>query len=29
MGIENTASAHYPLGIMKLQARRALRAIFV
>jgi hypothetical protein len=29
MGIKNTAGAHCPLGIMKLQARRAMRAIFV
>ena len=29
MGIENTAGAHPPFGIMKLQARRELRAIFV
>ena len=29
MGIENTAGAHSPFGIMKLQARRELRAIFV
>jgi hypothetical protein len=29
MGIENTAGAHDPFGIMKLQARRELRAIFV
>jgi hypothetical protein len=29
MGIENIAGAHSPFGIMKLQARRELRAIFV
>jgi hypothetical protein len=29
MGIENTAGAHSPFGIMKLQARRELRTIFV
>jgi hypothetical protein len=29
MGIENTAGAHSSFGIMKLQARRELRAIFV
>jgi hypothetical protein len=29
MGIENTAGAHQPFGIMKLQMRPALRAIFV
>jgi hypothetical protein len=27
MGIENTAGTHSPFGIMKLQARRELRAI--
>jgi hypothetical protein len=29
MGIENTAGAQQPVGIMKLQARPELRAIFV
>jgi hypothetical protein len=29
MGIENTAGAHSSFGIMKLRARRELRAIFV
>jgi hypothetical protein len=29
MGIENTADAHQALEIIQLQARRALRAIFV
>jgi hypothetical protein len=29
MGIENTAGADSRFGIMKLQARRGLRAIFV
>ena len=29
MGIENTTGAHQPFGIMKLQARRELRAIIV
>jgi hypothetical protein len=29
MGIENIAGAHKPFGIIKLQARRELRAIFV
>jgi hypothetical protein len=29
MGIENTAGAHSPFGIMELQTRRELRAIFV
>jgi hypothetical protein len=29
MGIENTAGAHWPFRIMKLQARRALRAIVI
>jgi hypothetical protein len=29
MGIENTDGAHQPFGIMKLQARRELRASFV
>jgi hypothetical protein len=29
MGIENTAGGHQAFGIMKLEARRVLRAIFV
>lgn len=29
MGIENTAGAHEPFGIIELHVRRALRAIFV
>ena len=29
MGIENIAGAHSPFGIMKLQVRRELRAVFV
>jgi hypothetical protein len=29
MGIENTAGTRWPFEIMKLQARRALRAIIV
>jgi len=29
MGIENSAGAHQPDGIMRLQARQGVRAIFV